>query len=142
MSDETLTVKFELPPHRGVLAVRSVRRAVSLLCEQWGFGEEDRHAVVLALSEAMSNALEHGSGPTRSIEVGCALGVDGIRIVVEDFGAPSGEGLKKAIESTVAPSDDSVRGRGLYLIRTLMDEVDVKRKPGGGVAVSMFKRSP
>ena len=33
-------------------------------------------------------------------------------------------------------------GRGIFLIRSFMDDVDLQRVPGGGMAVRMVKKVP
>jgi serine/threonine-protein kinase RsbW len=140
MSDEKLALKFMLTPPFGSLGVRSVRRTVSFLAAAWGFDEDACNNIALALSEAINNAREHGSEEGSRIEITCVLGTGNVKLVVEDFGDTDKSGLRKAFDSRDPPSKDSVRGRGIYLIRSLMDGVEVKRKEKGGVALTMIKR--
>jgi len=74
--------------------------------------------VTMAANEAIQNAIEHGHGLTRrSVLVTLARSDDTVEVTVRDEG------------SWRAPRKDT-RGRGLPLMRALMDSVDVE--PGEG----------
>jgi serine/threonine-protein kinase RsbW len=91
--------------------------------------EDSRNAVVLACSEAVANAIEHGyRGDGRGVIVVRASLVDaGVEVRVRDEGSwRSGAG-------------DPARGRGLLLIRQVMDEVQVEREHG--TTVTMRRRT-
>ena len=84
--------------------------------------------IVLAASEAVANSIEHAAPPVhRMVEVEASLGVDGVVVVVQDFGAWR------------EPVDDSDRGRGFLLMRALMDDVAVEAAPRG-TRVTMRRR--
>jgi len=142
MNRETLALKFKLAPPFGSLGLRSVRKTVSFLAGQWGFDEESRNGIALALSEALNNAREHVTVAENRIEITCYLGERSIKLIVEDFGNDSSLDLARAFDSRDVPTTDSERGRGVFLMRSLMDEVTLKRKKEGGVAVVMLKRCP
>jgi serine/threonine-protein kinase RsbW len=87
--------------------------------------EDSRHALLLACSEAVANAIEHGyrGDPSGVVEVAATVLPGAIEVVVHDRG-------------TWRPQrTDSARGRGLALIRELMDHVSVDRQ--GGTTVTM-----
>jgi serine/threonine-protein kinase RsbW len=91
----------------------------------------DRHdgfAVVLAASEAVGNAIEHGYRHARPgrVAVSAAIVDERVDLIVSDDGRWQ-------------PRDTTAdRGRGLMLMRRLMDEVTVDR--GSGTTVSMSRR--
>jgi serine/threonine-protein kinase RsbW len=99
---------------------------------EFGFDADARYEVKLALSEAVTNAIQHGS---RTPE-------DPIRIVVaEEAGAlvfevlDTGTFVPRVIRRGALPEG----GRGLEFMRLLMDEVDLR--PGrGGTLLRMAKR--
>jgi serine/threonine-protein kinase RsbW len=87
--------------------------------------EESAEAVLLACSEAVANAIEHGyrADPFGMVEVIATVTPDAVEIRVADRGT-----------WRPAPADVS-RGRGLQLIRQLMDQVSFER--GNGTSVTM-----
>ena len=100
---------------------------------------ESNFEIELALREALANAIVHGNGndPGKRIYVNCRCTPDGdVSITVED----EGNGFDHdAVPDPTSP-DNRLRtnGRGIYLIRTLMDAVDFER---GGSVVRMRKRA-
>jgi anti-sigma regulatory factor (Ser/Thr protein kinase) len=98
----------------------------------FGFGEHARYEVKLAVSEAVTNAIQHGSRSSK----------DQIRMVaVEESGALVFEVLDtgKFVPRVVRRGDMPEGGRGLEFMRVLMDEVDLR--PGrGGTLLRMAKR--
>lgn len=85
-------------------------------------------AVVLATSEAVGNSIEHGYrqvGPGR-VWISASIIDERVEVIVRDNGVWQ-------------PRDVSAdRGRGLMLMRRLMDDVTIDR--GGGTTVSMSRR--
>jgi serine/threonine-protein kinase RsbW len=110
-----------------------------------GLDEDGRYWVGVAVREAAFNAIEHGHhGDTaKQIDVEFALGGDAgapkeLHVRVRDEGA--GFDLREvpdpqAIENELKPS-----GRGLLLIRRVVDAVQIERTAKGGTEVRMTKR--
>jgi serine/threonine-protein kinase RsbW len=84
--------------------------------------------IEMALREALANAIVHGckADPNKKIECCVTGGKDrGILIVVRDPG--EGFDLSKLPSPTDEQNVFADHGRGIYLINTLMDEVQYKR---------------
>lgn len=97
--------------------VATVREEVRGLAVRAGFGER-ANDVALALAELLANAVEHGTPPVR-----VDAWWDG-RLVVEV--ADVGTGLDRdAVWRSHPPSPQGDRGRGLWIVRQLMDVVIV-----------------
>lgn len=95
--------------------------------------------IELALREALMNAIVHGNqeDPRRRVYIKCRCTTDGeVSITVED----EGHGFENDTVPDPTSPDSLLRtyGRGIYLIRTLMDEVDFEK---GGSVVHMRKRA-
>jgi serine/threonine-protein kinase RsbW len=93
----------------------------------------------LALREALVNAVVHGNqqDPQKRVYVSCRCTTNGeVSITVED----EGNGFKHdALPDPTSPENClQSAGRGVYLIKTLMDEVDFEQ---GGSVVHMRKRA-
>ncbi len=115
-------------------AVRGARVAVRRWLLDAGVERRDAEAIVLAASEAVANSVEHayaGRPPAQrpGVELEMARdGEDALSVVVRDHGRwrpPGGE--------------DSGRGRGLMIMRALMESVEIE--PGEeGTTVRMRRR--
>jgi serine/threonine-protein kinase RsbW len=87
--------------------------------------EESAEAVLLACSEAVANAIEHGyrDDPFGTVNVLATVTPEAVEIRVADSGAWR------------TANTDMARGRGLRLIRQVMDQVALER--GDGTTVTM-----
>ena len=77
----------------------------------------------MALSEALSNAIVYGNGldPSKSVDVRVELGDSGIAVHVCDEG--DGFDPRTVPDPTLPERVDRPDGRGLFLIRQLVDDV-------------------
>ena len=105
---------FELHVPVLPVALKFVRRELRRWLETCGLDAEDTRDIVLASSEACANAVEHPLSAMRQrIEISARLSGSEVELVVRDFG------------SWAAGAGDGSRGRGLEMIRVLMDDVSV-----------------
>ena len=100
---------------------------------------DNNFEIELALREALVNDIVHGNeeAPHRQTYVNCRCSPDGeVSITIED----EGRGFEYDAVPDPTSSDNQLRthGRGVYLMRTLMDEVHFKQ---GGSVVHMRKRA-
>jgi serine/threonine-protein kinase RsbW len=114
-----------------------VERILQLLRDTGGLADSE-FEVEMALREALANAVRQGCGNDPAKEVECSLSCRAsheIRIVVRDPGAGFDPA---AIPSPIATENlHGWHGRGIYLIRQLMDDVWFER---GGTEIHMRKR--
>jgi serine/threonine-protein kinase RsbW len=99
-------------------------------------GEE--HAVELALREALSNAVVHGNrlDAHKLVHVRCRCKVGkGISLIVSDQG--QGFDAQNAPDSVAAENLEAEHGRGIRLMKFVMDEVSFQQR---GTEVHMCKR--
>ena len=108
--------------------------------------EEALHSVRVAVRESVINAIKHGNHNDMRkrvhVEFSELNGDDGpgVAIRVRDEGAgfdPS------TIADCLAPENIlKCSGRGIFMIRSFMDELVLQRAPEGGMEVRMVKRVP
>lgn len=111
-----------------------------------GFDEDTLHWISIALRESVANAMKHGNKGDESKRVAVEFTAapaghpTELTIVVRD----QGEGFEpENVADPLAPENLlKSSGRGIFLIRSFMDEVDLRRAPEGGMEVRMVKRRP
>ena len=106
------------------------------LIRKCGCAAEGESDVEIALREALANAIIHGNheNPRKRVYVRFRCEPDEVSLAVKDEGR--GFDINKMANPTAPENIGSVHGRGIYLMRALMDEV---RFEEGGVVVHMRK---
>src|SRR5665213_2936239 len=114
------------------------------VARQIGLDDESVHWVGVAIRESVINAIKHGNHNDREKRVFVQFeqildeGVPGLQISVRD----QGEGFDPTeIANPLAPENIlKSSGRGIFLIRSFMDDVHLERSPRGGMEIRMTKR--
>lgn len=119
-----------------------VRGAVEKMARLEGFGENETHALMLAIDEALANVIKHGYDGDPNQPIAITLepvlssdGRPGIAVQVRDKG-------RQVDPSTIRSRDLSdVRpgGLGVHIIQSVMDECDYSCPPDGGMLLRMVK---
>ena len=110
-----------------------------------GFDEDTLHWISIAVRESVANAMKHGNKSDESKRVRVEFTTSPadhpseLAIVVQD----QGEGFDpEQVADPLAPENLlKSSGRGIFLIRSFMDEVEHRRMPEGGMEVRMVKRN-
>jgi serine/threonine-protein kinase RsbW len=104
--------------------LKRVQRAVNL-------DEIQFHKVMVALTEAVNNAIVHGNraDPAKEVQILCDLTPEALHLRVLDQGG----GFDPASVDSPLKEENLLResGRGIFLMRTLMDKVSFSRHPDG-----------
>jgi anti-sigma regulatory factor (Ser/Thr protein kinase) len=123
------------------LRLLSLARAfIEGVCLVAGFDEPMTHAVVLAADEATNNVMRHAhrDNPDAPIQIQCRLLGDGIEIRLLDEGQP----FDLEAVPNLDPGELRPGGRGVFLMRRLMDELSCDRRQPCGNTLRMLKRGP
>ena len=121
------TLEMTLDANPNVLA--TLRRTLARWLAAGGVGENEQFDLTIATSEAAANAIEHAYGArVATFTVSCELDGPDVRVTVRDAGhwreaKPYG------------------RGRGLAIMRALMDSVEITSTTDG-TTVTVTKRLP
>ncbi len=133
--DSTVHAQLRLVVDRPAQLAGFRRRLRTLLRER-GLPDEEREAVVLAADEALSNALQACHVAACHIEVELSLIGDYVCLEVRD----ADERFRGAcVDLIEAPDEGAEHGRGLYLMRTLMESLELVPRERGTL-VRMIKR--
>lgn len=113
------------------------RAFVEAVCQVAGLDERATHAVVLAVDEATNNIMRHAhhDRPDTPLQIQCIPHDDRLEIRLHDEGAP----FDLAAVPTLNPGELRVGGRGVFLMRRLMDEMSVQPRQAGGNTLVMVK---
>lgn len=136
MTDQT--TRLVLPSH--IEAVADAAAAAAEFARNCGLAEEASFGIDMAVREAITNAIVHGNqeDDTKQVEMTLNCSSRTIEIEVSDQGAGFDPGAvpdPTAVENLMKTS-----GRGNFLMRSFMDEVEWKNRPEGGTTVRMVKR--
>jgi serine/threonine-protein kinase RsbW len=109
-----------------------------------GLDEDSLHWVSVAIRESVINAIKHGNRNDAAkhvfveFETATKANVPELAIRIRD----QGEGFDP--EQVANPLDPEnllkSSGRGIFLIRNFMDDVQLRRAPEGGMEIRMVKR--
>ena len=129
-----LELKRSLPSK--VAAISPFVDRLMLLFRKCGCVSQGESEVEIALREALANAIIHGNHENsgKHVHVRCRCEPTEISIAVQDEG--SGFDVDRISDPTAPENTRSAHGRGIYLMKALMDEV---RFQEGGVVVHMRK---
>jgi serine/threonine-protein kinase RsbW len=121
------TTRLVLPSH--IEAVADGAAAATDFIRSCGVGEEAAFGIDMAVREAITNAMVHGNKEDEAKTIELTLNC-------------LGEGFDPA--SIPDPTDPAnilkTSGRGIFLMRTFMDEVQWSMHPEGGTTVRMTKK--
>jgi serine/threonine-protein kinase RsbW len=130
-----LHVRLRMKLPNDARSVALARRLVRCALGSLDVTEDCTDDLVLAVSEACTNVLDH-AGLDQEYEV--VAGIDGSRCVLEI--ADDGPGIAVRPRAAVALDDlDAESGRGLRIIETLVDSVEFSPGSDCGLVVRMCK---
>jgi len=109
------------------------------LLEGWDLNEETTHWILMALREALANAIKHGNGQDMAKRVHLEMEVKDhtLRIRIRD----EGTGFDPAAVADPLAQENRFKtsGRGIFYMKTFMDEVRFSRVDGGGMEIVLTK---
>jgi serine/threonine-protein kinase RsbW len=123
-------LRLSLPPDPACFPAARAR-ARSFL-DECAVDPRSSAAIVLCLQEALKNAVRY-AGTTDDIEIRIAHEGDTISLVVRDHGRGFDSALLDSPPQPRPPDPLAESGRGLYLMRQLMDEVRLASDCGAEV---------
>jgi serine/threonine-protein kinase RsbW len=137
---QSRTVKLDVASRLEMLEM--VQTALHHVAGMAGFDEDATHYMSVAVREAVVNAMKHGNrmDEDKRVAVNLVLHPRRLEVTVRDQGpgfAP------EDVPDPLAPENLlKANGRGIFFMRSFMDEVSYAFPAGGGTLVKMVKRVP
>ena len=119
-------------------SVSEVEAAADKLAAEAGFDEDERFRIAMAVREAAVNAVLHGNDYDPDKKISASFENNGTSLIITV--ADEGKGLDpETLPDPLAP-ENLMRGtgRGIFLIRSFMDEVNI-RQLHPGTEITMVK---
>lgn len=112
----------------------TVRLQAEAIARRVQFTDEELYDIITAVGEVCDNAIEHGRSEL-GVEVEYVLTPTEFRVEVKDHGSgfdPTGRGEQP-------PDVFAESGRGIFLMKHLMDGMEIDAAPGRGTRIVMTK---
>lgn len=131
MNKDVITIK--LPSKAEYVSI--ARLAASVISNTVGFNIEEIDDIKVAVGEACNNAVLHGKSEEEVYEINFVLSDEKIHIEVKDNGIGFDE------DKYEEPDLNNLKGNGLgiYIMKSLMDEVDISAENKEGTTLKMVK---
>ena len=104
------------------------------------FDEDSAHCIGMSLREMVTNAIQHGNklDINKKVDICFEVAPDQLSISIRD----QGSGFRDSDVPNPLDPDNLLKpsGRGIFYVRTFMDEVEFRSLSQGGMEVHMVKR--
>lgn len=119
-----------------------IRDFVSLNASEAGFNKDEIDEMILAVDEACTNVIKHAYkfSPDGDIILEIKFDDTALTITIEDNGISFNPDIIPEPDLQKYYREHRVGGLGMYLMKTLMDEVKYKSEPGKFNRVSLTKK--
>ena len=131
------TTELSLPSR--IETVAAAAAAVAEFVSRARISEDAAFGIDMAVREAVTNAVLHGNkDESKFVDITLKSLPDAVEISVHDQGA--GFNPNEVPDPTAEENILKTSGRGIFFMRSFMDEVDWLIRPQGGTTVRMLKR--
>ncbi len=132
------TTELSLPSRIETVAVAAA--AVAEFVSRARISEDAAFGIDMAVREAVTNAVLHGNkkDDSKFVDITLKSLPDAVEISVHDQGP--GFNPSDVPDPTAEENILKTSGRGIFFMRSFMDEVDWLIRPQGGTTVRMLKR--
>ena len=109
------------------------------LCENAGVDEDGSHWIGMAVREAVANAIKHGNKLDVRKKVFATFELAGLELEITI--SDEGQGFDpNTVSDPLNPQNlMKTSGRGIFYMKTFMDQIQYSFHPGGGTSLVMTK---
>jgi serine/threonine-protein kinase RsbW len=121
MTQEGIIYKLELASK--LESLTRLETYVDELCEQFSISEDDYGNILIAITEAVNNAITHGNqlNPDKKVCLNFDGNQDEVEFIVEDEG--NGFDYNNVPDPTLPENLEKLSGRGIFLMKNLADDI-------------------
>lgn len=114
--------KISFPSASGNIVI--VEKLINDICSSYAVSEDYYGNILVAVTEAVNNAMQHGNklDPSKKVDVEFKAGEQGITFLVHDQG--EGFDFNTLPDPTNPENIEKPSGRGVFLMRHLADKVE------------------
>ena len=118
---ESEEIRLELPSRLELLSI--IDKVVDGIADQMSFEDDDKDAIAISVIEAGTNAVQHGHShdENRHLEIVFRMFPDRLEVDVTDHG--TGFDLALLEDATAPENLLKARGRGIFIMKSMMDDV-------------------
>lgn len=135
----TSTNRVEVSLESTLDSVDQAEEMSQAFAREAGFPDEDQMKIGMAVREAMVNAVFHGNKWDPGKKAGLTLEMEDDRLVIIITDEGAGFELEEVPDPLAAENLLKQSGRGIFLIRSFMDEIQVRRRLPRGTEMRMVK---
>lgn len=132
--------KFSLVVSSQVENIEKVEALAEKAATHARFSEDEKDSLAIAVTEAANNAILHGNkkNPEKKVHINIVATNGSVRVVIRD----EGDGFNpQKIGNPLEPENLlKESGRGIFIVRSLMDEVSFDFSKGGTKITLLKKR--
>jgi serine/threonine-protein kinase RsbW len=112
------------------------------VAEAAGFGEDDCYRIGMSVREGVINAFHYGNQERPEKKIHLAVDLTGDKMIIHVLDEGTGFRLADVPDPLAEENLLSTSGRGIFLMRSFMDEFDVVPGRTGGAEIVMSKKLP
>ncbi len=133
-------IMYELDCKSDPKEVRKIEAVIKKLGRENHIAQEQCYKLLIVCTEAVNNAIIHGNklDEKKTVHIKCLVNAHNITITVKDHGP--GFEAKKLPNPIEEKNLLKESGRGVFLIRSLMDDVKFKKLKDGSLIKMTLKR--
>jgi len=124
--NDTGKLSLEIPSN--IKYIREVSSGILKWLQPRKLDDSTLFDIRLCVEEVVRNAITHGNNNDKGLKVFINYWLEGDRLIVEVEDEGKGFGLDKMPDPTIEKNIMKGSGRGVYLVRKLMDKMEVNDK--------------
>jgi serine/threonine-protein kinase RsbW len=102
-----------------------VERLVDEVCKECNINEEFYGNILISITEAVNNAIQHGNknDPSKKVTLACDADIEGGKLCFKVQDEGDGFDYSTVPDPTAPGNMEKLNGRGIFLMRNLADKV-------------------